>query len=282
MTVYVDVLLAVNYAVNLLLLMAAGKLLGTTAGRGRLCIAALVGAVGALVIFLPMDGFLLRFLYKGGLSILMTASAFGIRPFGKLARALAAVFVVSFVFAGVMMALQLLMQPGRLFYQNGVVYFHVSALSLVLWTAAAYGAIWLFDRMFLGRTEEKKLFRITVENAGRQVSFDALADTGSTLREPFSGAPVVVCDKALAQRVCPDQPERFRLIPCSTVLGAGMLEGFRPDMVSICGPAGEYKTRDVYIAKSREPIYGEYRAVFNPQLIDGACRPACQQGKECV
>ncbi|WP_417019166.1 sigma-E processing peptidase SpoIIGA, partial [Anaerotruncus massiliensis (ex Liu et al. 2021)] len=46
MTVYADVLVVVNYIVNLLLLLASAKLLGVVTCRWRLCAGALVGALG--------------------------------------------------------------------------------------------------------------------------------------------------------------------------------------------------------------------------------------------
>lgn len=64
MTVYADVLVVVNYIVNLLLLLASAKLLGVVTCRWRLCAGALVGALGSLVIFLPYVGMWFQALYK--------------------------------------------------------------------------------------------------------------------------------------------------------------------------------------------------------------------------
>lgn len=64
MTVYADVLVVVNYIVNLLLLLASAKLLGVVICRWRLCAGALVGALGSLVIFLPYVGMWFQILYK--------------------------------------------------------------------------------------------------------------------------------------------------------------------------------------------------------------------------
>lgn len=266
MVVYVDVLLAVNYTVNLVLLLSAARLSGAVVGRKRICLAALFGAVGALAIFLPYRGAVFQTFYKLTLTIAMTAAAFGFRPRRRLLKGLLALMASSFAFAGLMMALQFFWDG--VLYQNGVVYFDISALDLIFWTAVSYGGLWLFERLFLNRTSEKKLCSVTVNLAGKQISFRALADTGNKLKEPFSGAPVIVCDAALAERVSDGSPERIRLIPCSTVAGGTVLEAFRPDSVRILCGGHETITGDVYLAKSREPITGEYEAVFNPQIID--------------
>ena len=84
MTVYADVLIVVNYIVNLFMLLAARRILGSAAGRGRMSLAALLGAAGSLVIFLPYIGFWFQFLYKLFLAVAMAAAAFGIKPWQKL------------------------------------------------------------------------------------------------------------------------------------------------------------------------------------------------------
>ena len=270
MTVYADVLVVVNSIVNLLLLLASAKLLGVVTCRWRLCAGALVGALGSLVIFLPYVGMWFQALYKILLALAMAAAAFGVRPWQRLAKALFVTFAVSFLFAGLMLALSHLLAPAGMIFYNGVVYFDISVLALILSTTAAYLLLLLFERLFAGRVDEHRLYEITVTAGGRAVSCKGLADTGSDLREPFSGAPVIVCDRTLAERVRPPEHAGFRVIPCRTVTGEGALEGFRPDEIQITGGGRTIRTSDVYIAASREPISGEYQALINPQIIDRA------------
>ena len=138
MTVYADVLIVVNYIVNLFMLLAARRILGSAAGRGRMSLAALLGAAGSLVIFLPYIGFWFQFLYKLFLAVAMAAAAFGIKPWQKLIKAVFVTFAVSFLFAGLMLALSIVLAPAGMFYYNGVVYFDISALVLIAATGAAY------------------------------------------------------------------------------------------------------------------------------------------------
>lgn len=104
---------------------------------------------------------------------------------------------MSFLFAGLMLALSRLLAPAGMIFYNGVVYFDISVLALILSTTAAYLLLLLFERLFAGRVDERRLYEITVTAGGRAVSCKGLADTGSDLREPFSGAPVIVCDRTL-------------------------------------------------------------------------------------
>lgn len=268
MTVYADVLLAVNYVVNLLLLAGAARLLGALPGRKRVCLGALLGAAGSLAIFFPPWGPFRQLLYQLCLCAGMAGIVFGMKPYQRLLRGIVAVTAVNFLFAGAMLALQFSLEPGGMVLYNGIVYFNVPALQLVFWTAFSYGLLTLLERLFSKGPAQKKLYRVTVDAGGCQISFDALADTGNTLKEPFSGAPVIVCDGTLAATLPVGESSRLRLIPCSTVTGGGALQGFRPDGVTISWDGREYRTKDVYIAGSKEPIEGTYRAVFNPVLLE--------------
>ena len=112
MVVYVDVLLAVNFVVNYLLLLLAARLCRLYCPRPRLLLGALVGAAGALSIFIPGLGLIGSVLLKLGLAVAMSLAAFG-RQRG-LWRGVGALFLISFLFAGLMLALWAAAEPGRL------------------------------------------------------------------------------------------------------------------------------------------------------------------------
>lgn len=270
MTIYADVLLVVNYIINLLMLLAAGKIMGAIVSRKRMCAAAFLGAAGSLMIFLPYIGVWFQTGYKLLLALGMTAAAFGVKPWKRLLKALFVLFTVSFIFAGIMLAISFMLKPAGMLFYNGIVYFDISALTLIVCTTGAYLLLLLFEALFFSRTAEKKLYDLTVTANGKTIVFKGLADTGSNLKEPFSGAPVIVCDSELAQRVRPESGANIRVIPCLTVMGEGMLEAFRPENLLITGDGKSFTTTDCYIASSKEPIRGEYQALINPQLIDRA------------
>lgn len=266
--VYADVLVIVNYAVNLLCLLAASKLLGRVVPRWRLCAAALVGGLGSLSIFfaLPDWGWVL---FKIALSLGMTVIVFGIGSAKRFCHAVFAVFAVSFLFAGVLLALYLFLAPANMQFYNGVIYFDLSALALLAGIAVAYLLLRLADRFLLGKQENQLLYDLTLWKGGRTAVLRALSDTGNRLKEPFSGAPVILCDSSVVCRLWPPNEEPlFRVIPFCTVAGEGTLRGFQPDGIRLRGPQMELETRDVYIAASPKPLTGTFQAILNPQLVE--------------
>ena len=268
MEVYADILVVINYVINLLCLLAAGKILGRVVPRWRLCAAALLGGIGSLSIFLPLPSWGWMLL-KPAIALAMSACAFGFGNGRRFFHALFAVVAVSFLFAGLLFAIYFFVAPMGMVFYNGAVYFNLSALSLLVGVACAYLVVRLADRFLSGRPASGLLYDLTLWKGGRTVVLKALADTGNRLKEPFSGAPVIVCDRSVVQRLCPPGEEiPFRVIPFGTVAGSGVLQGFQPDGILLQGPQLQVKTSDVYVAASPEPLQGEFQAVVNPQLVE--------------
>lgn len=268
MAVYADVLVVVNYIVNLLLILTSGKILGVVLKRWRVSLAALIGGLGSLLIFLPVVGMGMQIILKLSLTFAMVSAAFGCKPWKRFAKAVFVLFSVSFIFAGLMLALSFFAAPVGMLFYNGIVYFDISALTLILCTTAAYLLMLLFESLFFSRTAERKLCDITVTSNGKTIMMKGLVDNGCNLKEPFSGAPVIVCDRTLANKIRPEHDVGMRVIPCLTVTGEGVLEGFRPDHLLLHCEGKTMQTADVYIAASREAIEGEYQALINPQLMN--------------
>ena len=267
MAVYADVLVIINYAVNLVVLLACAKILGRAKKRWRLRAAALFGALGALVIFLPFYGFWSQMIWKCLLSVGMAGIAFGFRPYRRFLKALFIIFCAGWVFAGFLLMCAFFWMPEKVLFYNGAIYFDVSIVSLLLGITGAYAAVLLLERLLGGRTPEKAFYGVTVYENGKTVAFKALADTGNSLKEPFSGAPVMVCDPKTISGIRPADAHRFRLIPCVTVSGEGVLDGFCPERLVLDRDGKTMEIQDVYIAAGKYPIEGEYQAVFHPQML---------------
>ena len=146
-TVYADVLMAVNFLIDYLLLLFCGRLGGRAIFRRRLLLGALIGALVSLVIFLPP----LPFWAMTGVKLLsaaaMVALAFrwqGVRGF---CWDVFLFFTVSFLLAGICLGLWLGFGAGGLFCRNGVTYFQVSLPVLLGTVSGAYLLLTLYDRL---------------------------------------------------------------------------------------------------------------------------------------
>ena len=118
--------------------------------------------------------------------------------------------------------------------------------------------------------------RITVSNRGRQVSIDAIIDTGNLLCEPFSGLPVIVAEMDALESVLPEGLENFpeqpasgiRVIPYCGVGGEGIMPAFRPEKLTAVLPGSRPRSADAYIGVLRKGRVGkDHHAIVNPDIL---------------
>ena len=167
-TIYVDVLVALNLYVTWFLLLASEALSGRPCKRWRRGLAALAGGLSSLAIFLPELPFLPLFLIKLGLAAAITWIAGGAMGFW---RRMGFFFAANFLFAGVMIALWLMAAPPRLIIRNGVVYYHIQAMTLAVSTVIAYGAARLYVLLREKTAAKDRVFSARLGYQGKEVVF---------------------------------------------------------------------------------------------------------------
>ena len=157
--------------------------------------------------------------------------------------------------------------PQGLIIKNSVVYFNVSPLILIVMTVVCYFIIRLIHRI-TGRQAPEDLFcRIQIDFNGKSVTCSAKVDTGNSLTEPFSNAPVaVVCEECLSGIEPRQKSGKIRLVPFQAVSGGGLLPAFKPDKLTVIIGKDKIEIHEVYIAVTKSKL-GAFSALLNPDLL---------------
>lgn len=285
--IYVDKLLAVNLLIGVILLLSASKICGIHIKRKGLIIGSLVSSISSLLIFLPWDNIIITIFFKAVALTAIVYFSFFPRSLKSFFKSLGAFLAVNFIFAGIMLALKLLVPPNGVHYINGVVYFDISALMLVIMFAVCYGLLCLGEHITAKKADINDKFEIEVSFRGKAITTDALLDSGSSLKESFSGRPVIVSElKSVAGLLEPSElpyfkgdylnakvPETLqtstRLIPYRALGSDGILPSFKADSVTSRYEGKEYIAEGVYIGiVTKELSSGEYRAIANKKLFE--------------
>ena len=107
----------------------------------------------------------------------------------------------------------LLTSAEGIFVRNSIVYFDLSPLVFLLSSVLAYAVVRLLQRV-TGREEPAALTcRVEARRGSARAVFTARVDTGNSLTEPFSGAPVIVAEKSAVAGLRPFTEEGCRLVP---------------------------------------------------------------------
>lgn len=225
--IYLDVLLALNFAMDYCILRAAAALSGKTVPFFRLSAAAGVGAVYAAgcMLFPMLCAGVLRIAVCVG----MTSLAFSIHSIRQLVRKTLLVLLTAFVFGGCVFALEQL--SGTSLSQNGVLVAPVSRKMLLIAAALAYG---LSSIVFRNQAKEKRPYGETVRLAcfGTIHEVYLLVDSGNTLCDPMTGRPVIILTRTAAARILPEEAQFLPLL-LGTSNAAQLIQ--RAQQAGVCG-----------------------------------------------
>ncbi len=270
MTIYVDVLLAVNLYINYFLIRGAAQLMRRRITAGRCLLAAAAGSLFSLCILLPELPFVLNALIKVVSCLATVIAAFGRQERSQLIISVLCFLSISFMYAGLMLALWMFAAPMGMLCRNGAVYFDIPIIAVTIFTIAAYGIVallrYISDRN--GRSCERAQVRISL--GADSVRLTGISDTGNGLCDPFSGRPVVICSAERISEMIPEsitkylegkteEIEGLRLAPCHTIAGNVLVPLFNAD-IEING-----KHCDAVVGVTDRPLGAE--CIFNPRLI---------------
>lgn len=236
-TVYLDSLILLNFILDYLLLLLTGQAAGAVLHRWYIALAAALGAVYAAAVFLPGWGFLAHPLLRVCAGVVMVLTAYG--TCRQLLRLIILFFAFSAALGGGLYALRLMGVTVTL-----------EPKFILLFAAAAYCLLSLAGQK-LARHGPRELKRVVVHVGERSTGLTALVDSGNTLRDPMTGAGVVVAQgERLASLLPPEadfrhpcqalpalkDPRRFRLLPYRSVgVDQGLLLAVRADRVQVNG-----------------------------------------------
>ena len=300
MTLYADMLFLINFAMNSFILWVVSKITrNPRKTRWLFAAAALMSCLYTLLIAVPA----LRVANVALSSVVILAAgvpiAFRLGGPKGFAKQMLVAYIVSFAVGGLGMALFFLTSiPHALYFIADDPQGFAREISWQLVpaaTAVSYVLIKLGLKIARKHTMKRQMLcRVQVFVDQQGASFDALVDTGHSLKEPLSQSHVIVAEFEHVKDFLPDAMKvmfyekcesdlsglgllhqegafykRIRMIPF-TSLGrkSGMLIGFRPDRVAVEGvadaPAGNIV---IGIYNDRLCQDGRYQGLLSPELI---------------
>ena len=179
MRIYLDLVMLLNFLVDLLLLLGTNRLAGFPSEMARMLSAAALGSIYSGVCMLSGLRFLGSTLWRIVCLALMACMAFG---WNRSTLKRGGIFVLlSMALGGIAMGF------GK---SNPAV--------LIL----AASGVWLLCRIAFGGSVGQQCYTtVEIRYGERTVSMIALRDTGNTLRDPITGDPVMVISATHAERL---------------------------------------------------------------------------------
>lgn len=240
MTVYVDVLFAVNFSMDLLSLYAAGAILSRKKKTVSLLLASLLGgAYGVAEVLLSLDG------WSGAIAMVLVSAAMCGIAYGRngFFRMYLVFFGAEAFLGGVMSVLYTV--ASKLINRSAVggeenVPITPAGFFLAVAVSVAVG---ILTSKTLTRSAAGEA-KVVATFGGTTLTFTAVCDSGNVLRDPLSSKPVILIGRSVkGSAFLTDTAKasgRIRLIPYQSVGGKGILVGQTADRLRI-----EYKGREI-------------------------------------
>ena len=275
-----DVLFALNMIISFFLISAAKRLCRRQPSTLRVLLGSALGGAYSLAIFLPQVHTAVSLAARLLFMLVLTAAVFGSESAKKYFRCFAALFGVSFLFAGALAAVWFAFKPQGLLIKNGTVYFDIGFLTLVLSAAALYAAVWLGRLVFTPKVNETAECTAQLVFGQSFVTVKGIVDTGNTLTDSFTGKKVSVVDCSTALRLLPfdaaecitqrnfeSLPGYMHLTVSETVGGEGLLPVFTADLLAVNLQGKSVEVKNAAVAVSTRSEFDGCGILINSELI---------------
>lgn len=221
MIVYLDILFFINLTMNYIILIVTSVFGGIYTSRLRIFLGAFLGAVYAISVFLC--DFKISFVFKILFGIFMVFVAFGKH---NLLRVSALFFMVSFMFAGGMIAIFYLSKNPSYMMLNGTPYIEIKVNLLISTFILCYIALCILHKG-LGKNKiiSANTTEIYIKIGDKQVKISAFLDNGNALHDIITGKPIIVVQAEVLHQVLP-RNMHFILTqnPIDAIKFAGLVE----------------------------------------------------------
>jgi len=291
-----DVLWLDNFIMNFSILWITFRISKVKASFWRLWVSAGIGALYAIIFFMPGFEVLNSFFLKIALSLVMLLVAFKFNTLKDFFKAFTFFYVTTFVFGGVALGLYFFTQD-YIAIERGVFVikdYPVNKLIIAgVLVIILVHTMWRFIRLHLSK--DQLLYKVKIYFEGKEVTVDALLDTGNMLLDPVSRHPVMVAEFSKIRELLPQEIqeifigpyeddfhailqvvsrsswiERFRIIPYATVGKAGgILVGFKPDEVLILKNGRWHTAGDIVVGICNHKLSSNqhYQALVHPEIV---------------
>ena len=260
MTIYLDIVLIENLCMNYIILFATAYLLKIKANHVRLILSAILGGIYSIQAYIGIMKIYSNFVFKIVLSILMVYIAYKPIKVKYLAKQIVFFYLVSFVFGGCAFALLYIIKPQEILIRNGMLIGTYPLKVAILGGLLGFTITSIAFKFVKNKLSRKDIYcEISINFNEKVIITKALVDTGNMLKEPITGAPVIIVEKEILQEILPEKilnniqriiggdvpkeiyedenleyVKKFRVIPFSSIgKENGMLLGVKADKVEI-------------------------------------------------
>lgn len=263
MTVYLDLVILLNFGFDLILLFCVAIILRRTTTLKRLLLASLIGSITIISMFVELNSFSL-FLIKVLISIIMVLVTFGFRDIKYTLNNLFYLYTSSILLGGFLYFLNLQFSyknEGLLFYYNGL------SINVILLIILSPIIIYAYIKQAKNlKNNYSNYYNIDIYLKNNEIiTATAFLDTGNKLEDPYKKRPIILLNNNKIK--LDDDLQRLLLVPYESLNNHGLLKCIIPEKIFIEG-IGFRENFLVGISNEEIKIDG-VDCILSPKLMEG-------------
>lgn len=298
MTIYLDAVWALNFFLDLMLLLLTQGLARDNTKKRRLLFGALVASLLVPISLYFPDSVFTSVLGKLLYSIVIIFCSFGFLSVYRMLKLLLLFYFTTFAIGGGLIGIHFLFQNPFGLSMSGVLTFNSGYGDPVSWLFVVFGfpCVWLFTKSRMDNHVKEKIrydqqCPVTVQLKDKSYSTTGYIDSGNQLVDPLTKKPVIICDEAFLKQWFSDEawallktahdnlqvekmPDEWKsylqIVPYQGVQGKGMfLFALKPEKLTIYYEGQVISTSSVLIGIQFAGLTKDqsYHCLLHPQIL---------------
>lgn len=285
-TIYVDILILLNFIINSFLITITAKFLGVIISKKRLFLSSFIGSLFSIIILLPTLSIIMLNISKLFISIVICFIAFSFRNKKVFLKSILTFYIVSFIFGGFMFSLFTIFDLNNMIFHNGILYFKFSFIILIVSTLIIYLLLNFFIDVYGKNLIRQETYKVILKVFGKTFQFSGFLDTGNKLCDVNSGKPVVIISydkiKSYMDNEIKNNIEKYfnndlqnikndgkiKYIPYKTVAFNGILPSIDIEGIKIIGKNHVIDTNNVLLSITKNSFMNnQYDIILNSLMF---------------
>ncbi|RDW17920.1 sigma-E processing peptidase SpoIIGA [Oceanobacillus chungangensis] len=298
MTIYLDAVWALNFFLDMMLLLLTQALSRENSRKRSILLGAFIASLLVpITIYFP-DSFITSVFGKILYSALIIFSTFGYRSIYRFFRLLLLFYFTTFAIGGGLIGLHFLIQNPIGMSENSLLTFTSGYGDPVSWLFVVVGfpIVWLFtksrmDKHVMEKIRYDQLYTVTIQISNQSFSTTGYIDSGNQLVDPLSKKPVIICDEFFLKQWFTDEEwellkaaqdtldfeilprnweNKIQIVPYQDVQGKSMfLITIRPEQLIVYYNEQKIVSTKLLIGIQFAELVkdGSYHCLLQPQII---------------
>ena len=296
MTIYLDVVILENLIMNSIIIYVTAIIMKLKIKHIKIIISSLIGAIYSVASYITNVLIYSNFFLKIILSIVMVYIAFTPNNIKTLIKQTTIFYLTSFLFGGVAFALIYVIKPQDILMKNGLFLGTYPLKTVFLGAIIASIIIIVGFKIVKTKINKKDCFKnVKIKILSKEINIKVMVDTGNLLKEPITGAPVIIVENTALENILPKEilnnleailggdfekiPEeikniyisKLKLIPYSS-LGKqnGMLLGIKAEQIEIENDDEIIKKDNIIVGIYNKSLTkrGEYNGLIGIEMLN--------------